>query len=182
MPSTRPRPGACDTGPLRPVPRLASALRARGIRTVSGDLVGDGSYFEPTHGTPRLGGVRPQLVVRRAGLGARIQRQQRGHPLGAGCPGRRAGRHRAEPRRPDRTGAREPDPDRPPPANGHDHRLLPQAGHPRTLGRGHGRRSSSRGGTEYFAMPDPDLFAAECSARSWPISGIAVARHHAIHD
>lgn len=42
------RAGACETDPLRPLRELAIQLRARGIRTVSGDLVGNGSYFEPT--------------------------------------------------------------------------------------------------------------------------------------
>ena len=47
------RLGACETDPLRPLRQLAGQLRARGIRQVAGDLVGDGSYFEPAlrHGT-----------------------------------------------------------------------------------------------------------------------------------
>jgi len=39
---------ACDSDPASPFRRLAAALRAKGIRTVTGDLVGDGSWFEPT--------------------------------------------------------------------------------------------------------------------------------------
>ncbi len=39
--------GRCDTDPMTRIRELAQALRARGIRVVSGDIVGDGSYFEP---------------------------------------------------------------------------------------------------------------------------------------
>jgi serine-type D-Ala-D-Ala carboxypeptidase/endopeptidase (penicillin-binding protein 4) len=39
--------GACETDPYNRLRDLAEALRARGIRGVRGDLVGDGSYFEP---------------------------------------------------------------------------------------------------------------------------------------
>lgn len=38
---------ACQTDPAAPLRQLAGALRARGIREVTGDLVGDGSWFEP---------------------------------------------------------------------------------------------------------------------------------------
>lgn len=40
-------PGACDADPFARLRELADTLRARGIREVHGDLVGDGSYFEP---------------------------------------------------------------------------------------------------------------------------------------
>jgi D-alanyl-D-alanine carboxypeptidase/D-alanyl-D-alanine-endopeptidase (penicillin-binding protein 4) len=39
--------GACTTDPYVRLRELAQALRARGVREVHGDLVGDGSYFEP---------------------------------------------------------------------------------------------------------------------------------------
>jgi D-alanyl-D-alanine carboxypeptidase/D-alanyl-D-alanine-endopeptidase (penicillin-binding protein 4) len=47
------RTGACERDPMRPLRELAAAIRARGIRTVTGQVVGDGSWFEPTlvHGT-----------------------------------------------------------------------------------------------------------------------------------
>lgn len=41
------RPGACEADPMRRLRDLAGQLRARGIRTVTGGVVGDGSYFEP---------------------------------------------------------------------------------------------------------------------------------------
>lgn len=41
-------PGACDSDPSTKLVELARQLRARGVRTVAGDLIGDGSYFEPT--------------------------------------------------------------------------------------------------------------------------------------
>jgi D-alanyl-D-alanine carboxypeptidase/D-alanyl-D-alanine-endopeptidase (penicillin-binding protein 4) len=42
------RAGACERDPMRPLRDLAAQLRARGIRTVTGQVVGDGSWFEPT--------------------------------------------------------------------------------------------------------------------------------------
>ncbi len=42
------RPGACESDPMRRLRDLAGQLRARGIRTITGGVVGDGSYFEPT--------------------------------------------------------------------------------------------------------------------------------------
>jgi D-alanyl-D-alanine carboxypeptidase/D-alanyl-D-alanine-endopeptidase (penicillin-binding protein 4) len=41
------RVGACDSDPAAKLRQLAQQLRARGIRTVAGDLVADGSYFGP---------------------------------------------------------------------------------------------------------------------------------------
>jgi D-alanyl-D-alanine carboxypeptidase/D-alanyl-D-alanine-endopeptidase (penicillin-binding protein 4) len=40
--------GACDHDPFEKFRALAEQLRAAGISEVKGDLVGDGSYFEPT--------------------------------------------------------------------------------------------------------------------------------------
>jgi D-alanyl-D-alanine carboxypeptidase/D-alanyl-D-alanine-endopeptidase (penicillin-binding protein 4) len=39
-------PGACDTDPFQRLRDLAGQLRARGIMTVEGDLIGDGSWFD----------------------------------------------------------------------------------------------------------------------------------------
>jgi D-alanyl-D-alanine carboxypeptidase/D-alanyl-D-alanine-endopeptidase (penicillin-binding protein 4) len=38
--------GACDTDPFARLRQLVDTLKARGIRQVDGDVVGDGSYFE----------------------------------------------------------------------------------------------------------------------------------------
>ncbi len=40
--------GACEDDPLKPLKLLALQLKLRGIRAVAGNVVGDGSYFEPT--------------------------------------------------------------------------------------------------------------------------------------
>src|ERR671923_734135 len=40
-------PGACDSA-FTAVDAIADSVRARGIRRITGKLVGDGSYFEPT--------------------------------------------------------------------------------------------------------------------------------------
>ena len=47
------RAGACERDPMRPLRDLAAQVRAAGIRTVIGQVVGDGSWFEPAliHGT-----------------------------------------------------------------------------------------------------------------------------------
>lgn len=41
------RPGVCEDDPTWALRRLADSLRARGLHTVAGDLIGDGSWFEP---------------------------------------------------------------------------------------------------------------------------------------
>src|SRR5512139_164089 len=40
--------GACTTDGFASLRALARTLRERGIHTIAGDVVGDGSYFEPT--------------------------------------------------------------------------------------------------------------------------------------
>ncbi len=41
-------PGVCDTDPFARLRQLADSLRAKGVQLIQGDVVGDGSYFEPT--------------------------------------------------------------------------------------------------------------------------------------
>jgi D-alanyl-D-alanine carboxypeptidase/D-alanyl-D-alanine-endopeptidase (penicillin-binding protein 4) len=41
------RPGVCDTEPAAKLRDLAHQLHDRGVRVVAGDVVGDGSYFDP---------------------------------------------------------------------------------------------------------------------------------------
>jgi serine-type D-Ala-D-Ala carboxypeptidase/endopeptidase (penicillin-binding protein 4) len=45
-------PGVCDSDPFARLRQLADTLRAKGVRLVTGDVVGDGSYFEPTLAHP----------------------------------------------------------------------------------------------------------------------------------
>ena len=40
--------GVCDTDPFARLRQLVDTLRAKGVRAVTGDVVGDGSYFETT--------------------------------------------------------------------------------------------------------------------------------------
>ena len=40
--------GACERDPAAPLRKLVDGLRARGVRSVEGGIVGDGSYFETT--------------------------------------------------------------------------------------------------------------------------------------
>jgi D-alanyl-D-alanine carboxypeptidase/D-alanyl-D-alanine-endopeptidase (penicillin-binding protein 4) len=41
-------PGVCDTDPFARLRQLADTLRARGVHAITGNIVGDGSYFETT--------------------------------------------------------------------------------------------------------------------------------------
>lgn len=41
-------PGVCDADPFTRLRQLADTLRAKGVQLIAGDIVGDGSYFEPT--------------------------------------------------------------------------------------------------------------------------------------
>jgi len=40
--------GVCDTDPFGRLRELADSLRSKGVQLIAGDVVGDGSYFEPT--------------------------------------------------------------------------------------------------------------------------------------
>jgi D-alanyl-D-alanine carboxypeptidase/D-alanyl-D-alanine-endopeptidase (penicillin-binding protein 4) len=40
--------GVCDTDPFLRLRQLVDTLRAKGVRAIAGDIVGDGSYFEAT--------------------------------------------------------------------------------------------------------------------------------------
>jgi D-alanyl-D-alanine carboxypeptidase/D-alanyl-D-alanine-endopeptidase (penicillin-binding protein 4) len=46
--------GVCDTA-LAPIEALADSVRARGVRRITGRVVGDGSFFEPTLIHPQWG-------------------------------------------------------------------------------------------------------------------------------
>jgi D-alanyl-D-alanine carboxypeptidase/D-alanyl-D-alanine-endopeptidase (penicillin-binding protein 4) len=48
--------GVCDTDAFARLRELADTLRARGIKQIQGDLVGDGSYFEPMTVNPNWEG------------------------------------------------------------------------------------------------------------------------------
>ncbi|MGH7500115.1 MAG: D-alanyl-D-alanine carboxypeptidase/D-alanyl-D-alanine endopeptidase, partial [Gemmatimonadales bacterium] len=48
--------GVCDTDPFMRLRQLADTIKAHGIREVHGDLVGDGSYFEPLMVNPNWEG------------------------------------------------------------------------------------------------------------------------------
>ena len=48
--------GACDADPFARLRQLVDSLKARGIRQVQGDVVGDGSYFEPLTVNPNWEG------------------------------------------------------------------------------------------------------------------------------
>ena len=89
-------PTPCARAPARPTPftrlrQLADGLRARGIREIHGDLVGDGSYFEPTLVHPGWEAFDLNWWYAAPVSGARLQRQQRRLHLGPGHGAGRAG-------------------------------------------------------------------------------------------
>lgn len=62
--------GVCSRDPIAPLRALAGQLHARGVRAVAGDLVGDGSYFEPEllHPTWEVGDVNFYYAAPISGL------------------------------------------------------------------------------------------------------------------
>ncbi len=131
--------GACDRDPFARLRVLADTLRARGIREVRGDLVGDGSWFEPATIHPSWEFFDLNWWYAAPVSGSGIQRQQRGLHLAAGTQRRRAGPHHAVARH-RRSALREPDDHRAGRLDlGHRRPVLPGAGHRPCLGGRAGR-------------------------------------------
>lgn len=63
--------GACETDPARQLRELAKQLKARGVTTIAGDLIGDGSYFddELVHGSWEVGDLAWWYAAPVSGLG-----------------------------------------------------------------------------------------------------------------
>ncbi|HEX5004716.1 MAG TPA: D-alanyl-D-alanine carboxypeptidase/D-alanyl-D-alanine-endopeptidase [Gemmatimonadales bacterium] len=164
-------PGACDTDPSDRFRRLAGAMRAGGITTVTGDIIGDGSYFhdELVNGDWEAYDLNWWYAAPVSGLGFNDNSIDFTYAPGAtvGAPatisftpnfGTVAFENRT--------------------------RTVP-AGRPTTIDfyREVGTLRvwaegdvalDSRGGKEYFALPDPDHFAASALRAALADSGIAV--------
>ena len=150
------REGACETDSFTRLRELADGLRKRGVREIRGDLVGDGSWFEPltVHPGWETFDVNWWYAAPVTGLGFNDNSVDF-----AWGPGTRPARRRSSPCRPtwatwrSRTG---PSPCRPGGALRHRRPVLPRAGHAQRLGRGHGRaRQADADRVVRDARPEP---------------------------
>ena len=160
--------------------RRASS-RAPASPSVSGDLVGDGSWFEPTLVHPALGELRPQLVVRRAGVRAGLQRQQ--HRLQVLAPATPSGRRRHSTFTPDFGDVTLENRTRTV-AAGQDETIdfFRTAGTLRVWAQGNVEAGRSEPRTEYFALPDPEpLHRAGAARRARGRRASPCSAAHALH-
>ena len=164
-------PGACDTDPMQRLRVLAGALRARGVTTVTGDLVGDGSWFtgDLVNGDWEVYDLNWWYAAPVSGLGFNDNSIDFTYAAGpaVGAPA---------------TISFTPDFG----TVGFENRTRTvAAGQPTTIDfyREPGTLRvwaegdvalDSRGGKEYFALPDPDLFTAWALRAALADSGIAV--------
>ncbi len=164
--------GVCQRDAEEPLRRLARQLRERGVTSVAGDLIGDGSWFEPTmvHPTWEVYDLNWWYAAPVSGLGVHDNAVSIIHAGGiaAGAPAA----VRIEP-----------------PVEGVqlENRTRTVAdGEPQTIDytRTPGTlqivaegtvRQSTRPTTQYFALPDPNLFTATVFRRVLAEEGISVA-------
>jgi D-alanyl-D-alanine carboxypeptidase/D-alanyl-D-alanine-endopeptidase (penicillin-binding protein 4) len=163
--------GVCIADPLAPVRELVAALKARGVKDIAGDVVGDGSYFEPTLVHPGWEGydLNWWYAAPVSGLGFNDNSVDIHYAAGA-APGAPA----AVSFLPDfgdvwlenRTRTAPP---------GHQDTIdfFREPGTLHLWAEGNVAQGS-RGGTEYFALPDPNLFAAQALRAALAEAGIAV--------
>ena len=164
-------PGACDTDPFAKLKALAEQLRAHGVSVVRGDLIGDGSYFErqTVNGGWEGYDLNWWYAAPVSGLGF----NDNSIDIAWG-PGPMVGAPAAVAFSPDLGDVTLENRTRTLPADSSD--TIDFFREPGTLqlwAEG-GVGASSRGGTEYFAMPDPDLFAARALRKVLADYGISV--------
>jgi len=164
-------PGACDKDPFEKYKKLAEQLRARGISVVRGDLVGDGSYFEPT--SVHYGWESYDLNWWYAAPVTGLGFNDNSIDISWG-PGPTVGAPAAVAFTPDLGDVTMENRSRTLPADSSDNiDFFRKPGTLQLWAEGN-VGASSRGGTEYFAMPDPDLFAARALRKVLADYGIAV--------
>jgi serine-type D-Ala-D-Ala carboxypeptidase/endopeptidase (penicillin-binding protein 4) len=164
-------PGACDADPFLRFRTLAGALKQRGVTTVTGDLVGDGSWFsgEVVNGDWEVYDLNWWYAAPVSGLGFNDNSIDFTYAAGpaVGAPA---------------TIGFTPDVGL---VTFENRTRTVAAGQPTTIDffREPGTMRvwaegdvalDSRGGKEYFALPDPDLFAALAMRSALADSGIAV--------
>lgn len=164
-------PGACDRDPFEKLKRLAEQLRQRGVTTVRGDLVGDGSYFEPTQVHYGWEGydLNWWYAAPVSGLGF----NDNSIDIAWG-PGPMVNAPAAVAFTPDLGDVSLENRTRTLPADSSDNIDFFRTPGTLSLWAEGTVGASSRGGTEYFAMPDPDLFAARALRKVLADYGIAV--------
>jgi D-alanyl-D-alanine carboxypeptidase/D-alanyl-D-alanine-endopeptidase (penicillin-binding protein 4) len=164
-------PGACDKDPFEKYKKLAEQLRARGISVVRGDLIGDGSYFEPT--SVHYGWESYDLNWWYAAPVTGLGFNDNSIDIAWG-PGPTVGAPAAVAISPDLGDVTMENRSRTLPADSGDNIDFFRKPGTLELWAEGSVGASSRGGTEYFAMPDPDLFAARALRKVLADYGIAV--------
>ncbi|MEO6067620.1 MAG: D-alanyl-D-alanine carboxypeptidase/D-alanyl-D-alanine-endopeptidase [Gemmatimonadales bacterium] len=164
-------PGVCDTDPFEKLKLLAEQLRARGITVVRGDLVGDGSYFEPTmvHYGWEGYDLNWWYAAPVSGLGF----NDNSIDISWG-PGPMVNAPAAVAFTPDLGDVSLENRTRTLPADSTDNIDFFRTPGGLALWAEGTVGASSRGGIEYFAMPDPDLFTARALRKVLSDYGIAV--------
>jgi D-alanyl-D-alanine carboxypeptidase/D-alanyl-D-alanine-endopeptidase (penicillin-binding protein 4) len=162
--------GVCDRNIFARLRVLADSLRARGVTAIAGDLVGDGSYFEPqtVHGGWEAYDLNWWYAAPVTGLSF----NDNSIDIKWG-PGPRPGTPASVSITPwlgdltfeNRSRTRD--------AGGDDIDFFREPGTMDVRAEGNVAQSS-RGGTEYFAMPDPNLFAARAFRQALGDAGISV--------
>ena len=162
--------GVCDRNIFIRLRQLADSLRARGITAVAGDLGGDGSYFEPqtVHGGWETYDLNWWYAAPVTGLSF----NDNSIDIKWG-PGPRPGTPATVSITPwlgdltfeNRSRTRE--------AGGDDIDFFRAPGTMDVRAEG-SVAQASRGGTEYFAMPDPNLFTARALRQALGDAGISV--------
>lgn len=164
-------PGACDRDIFAKYRSLAEQLRAKGVTAVGGDLVGDGSYFERqiVHGGWEGYDLNWWYAAPVSGLGF----NDNSIDIAWG-PGPTVGAPAAVSFTPDLGDVSMENRTRTVPADSDN--TIDFFREPGTLSLwAEGNVSAaSHGGTEYFALPDPDLYAARALRKVLADYGIAV--------
>jgi D-alanyl-D-alanine carboxypeptidase/D-alanyl-D-alanine-endopeptidase (penicillin-binding protein 4) len=166
-------PGVCDHDPFARFRELADSLRARGVRSIRGDLVGDGSWFEGELVHPDWGNydLNWWFAAPVSGLGFNDNSVDIAWKPGPDV---------------DAPALLEMDPDlgdvflenrtrtvAPGGETDIGDRMYREPGTLHLWAEGT-VAADSRGGTEYFAVPDPNLFAARAFRRVLAEAGISV--------
>jgi serine-type D-Ala-D-Ala carboxypeptidase/endopeptidase (penicillin-binding protein 4) len=166
--------GSCDADPMAPLRRLADSLKARGVRSIAGDVVGDGSYFEPTlvNGGWESYDLNWWYAAPVSGLGFNDNSLDISYApgVGPGAPARLSfGPDFGDVSLENRTNTT-------PPGSDDTIDFFRSPGTLDLWGEGQVAHSS-RGGVEHFALPDPNLFTAQALRTALADAGVAVSGH-----
>jgi len=165
--------GRCDTDPMTRIRELAQALKARGIHSVSGDIVGDGSYFEPelVNGSWNAYDLNWWYAAPVSGLGFNDNSIDI-----TWKPAATTGAPAVITFKPDFGDISIENRTSTAPLGGRNDigdRIYREPGTLRLWAEGTAALGG-RGGTDYFALPDPNLFAAEALRAALGEAGISV--------